>query len=227
MLSRGPRRLIAPLYRAHRAVTANVPSRYLSSEAAEDYTENKPVVDRFAGVGQGFEISVAKVLTQKVDESQVVIQRSGTIELPVDYYQKVLNSAFGHGGWTLVPVGEIIELDLEESSSQFKVVQLVREYALYCNGRFVSQCYGETAFFPGKQKYSDSTEKIKGVALTRCCKDLGIASELWDKDWVEAWKKKYAHQQMAKNISWDSNGAGRLMWKKKKDEWKFPFESCN
>ena len=58
---------------------------------------------------------------------------------------------------------------------------VAREYALYCEGRFVSQSLGEHTFFgKSNQHYGNACEAAKSSALRRCCKDLGISSELWD-----------------------------------------------
>lgn len=58
-----------------------------------------------------------------------------------------------------------------------------QEYALFCMGQFVSQSYGEQSFdekiFTTKS-IATAIEGTKSNALMRCCKDLGIASELWD-----------------------------------------------
>ena len=51
---------------------------------------------------------------------QVTIQRGGIVELPITYYHNVLTAAFGHGGWALVPVGDIIELELGSSEQPSK-----------------------------------------------------------------------------------------------------------
>lgn len=61
-------------------------------------------------------------------------------------------------------------------------VQLVlREFALFARGRFVAQAYGEhTVYFRGQLTYGKAFESARSNALMRCCKDLGIASELWD-----------------------------------------------
>lgn len=53
-----------------------------------------------------------------------------------------------------------------------------REYALVCNGRFVSTARGEQAYFDA-DNLATASEGCKSNALMRCCKDLGIASELW------------------------------------------------
>ena len=47
-----------------------------------------------------------------------------------------------------------------------------------CHGRLVSVARGEQDYFdPGG--IATATEGCKSNALMRCCKDLGIASELW------------------------------------------------
>ena len=58
---------------------------------------------------------------------------------------------------------------------------ITREYALFCCGRYVSQAVGEHTFYgQGNMVYGRAMEAARSNALVRCCKDLGIASELWD-----------------------------------------------
>ena len=58
---------------------------------------------------------------------------------------------------------------------------ITREYALYCQSRFVAQATGEHTFYSKSNlSYGKACESAKSNALMRCCKDLGIASELWD-----------------------------------------------
>ena len=59
---------------------------------------------------------------------------------------------------------------------------VTREYALFCHGRFVSQATGEHNYYPtrGGMTFGKACESAKSNALMRCCKDLGIASDLWD-----------------------------------------------
>jgi hypothetical protein len=58
---------------------------------------------------------------------------------------------------------------------------ITREYALFCLGRFVSQAVGEHTFYTKiNLSYGKAVESAKSNALMRCCKDLGVASELWD-----------------------------------------------
>jgi hypothetical protein len=110
----------------------------------------------------------------------------GLIYLPEIKYRRVLNKAFGPGGWGLAP--------RSETNVGPKVVS--REYALVCQGRCVpvyitninlseSSIRSLVAVARGEQEYFDpsniptATEGCKSNALMRCCKDLGIASELW------------------------------------------------
>lgn len=58
---------------------------------------------------------------------------------------------------------------------------ITREYALYAHGRFVAQAMGEHTFYSRTNlSYGKACESAKSNALMRCCKDLGVASELWD-----------------------------------------------
>ena len=58
---------------------------------------------------------------------------------------------------------------------------VTREYMLYCHGRFVAQAMGEHTYYSRNNlQYGKACESAKSNALMRCCKDLGIASSLWD-----------------------------------------------
>lgn len=55
----------------------------------------------------------------------------GIIYLPEIKYRRILNKAFGPGGWGLAPRGETIVTE--------KAV--TREYALVCHGRYALQVF--------------------------------------------------------------------------------------
>jgi hypothetical protein len=77
---------------------------------------------------------------------------------------------------------------------------VTQEHALFCHGQFVSQ--GKNIFFKSKawgeqtfdeeklshKSLSTALEGAKSNALMRCCKDIGIASELWDPIYIEGMK---------------------------------------
>jgi hypothetical protein len=88
--------------------------------------------------------------------------------LPEILYRRILNQAFGPGGWGMVPRGEMTVTKNMVS----------REWALLAAGRLVAVARGEQTFFD-PSGVPTASEGCKSNALMRCCKDLGIASELW------------------------------------------------
>jgi len=72
-----------------------------------------------------FEPRVAEILMRRVDADDVEVKPDGIIYLPEIKYRRILNAAFGPGGWGLAPRGELIVGE--------KVV--TREYALIVHGR--------------------------------------------------------------------------------------------
>ena len=78
----------------------------------------------------------------------------------------------------------LCELQNDRDNSQL----IVREYALFCLGRFVAQTVGEHTFYStNNMVYGRAMESAKSNALMRCCKDLGVASELWDPQVNSVW----------------------------------------
>lgn len=66
-----------------------------------------------------------------------------------------------------------------------------REWVLVCHGRYVATARGEQEYFD-VNGIATASEAAKSNALMRCCKDLSIASELWDPRFIREFKKKYA-----------------------------------
>jgi hypothetical protein len=112
----------------------------------------------------------------------------GLIYLPEIKYRRVLNRAFGPGGWGLAP--------RSETNVGPKIVS--REYALVCFGRLVAIARGEQEYFD-PNGIPTATEAAKSNALMRCCKDLGIASELWDPRFIREFKAKHAVEIFAEH----------------------------
>lgn len=74
---------------------------------------------------QPFAKEAADILLAPLDPGDVEIKPDGIIYLPEIKYRRILNRAFGPGGWGLAPRGEAIVTD--------KAV--TREYALVAHGR--------------------------------------------------------------------------------------------
>lgn len=149
-----------------------------AAPAAPRHTETS-----FDGIStRAFPRKVADRLVAPVDPNIVEIKPDGTVYLPEIMYRRILNSAFGPGGWALMPRGPATHGD------KF----LTREWALFCHGRFVAQASGESEMLTSFTGPATALEGVKSQALVRCCKDLGVASELWDMAYVTDWKNKYA-----------------------------------
>ena len=74
---------------------------------------------------EAFSPEAAKILTAPVSTDDIEIKSDGVIYLPEIKYRRILNQAFGPGGWGLAPRGETIVTS--------KAV--TREYALVVLGR--------------------------------------------------------------------------------------------
>ncbi|KAK6457838.1 uncharacterized protein RJT20DRAFT_115064 [Scheffersomyces xylosifermentans] len=162
--------------------------------------------DSFHGLGSvPFPREVADILLAPIADEDIEIKPDGLLYLPEIKYRRILNRAFGPGGWGLAPRTETL----------ITPKQLSREYALICHGRLVSVARGEQDYFGGEEKVTTALEGCKSNALMRCCKDLGIASELWDPSFIRAWKKKYCDEVFAEHVTTKKK---KKLWKLKKNK---------
>jgi hypothetical protein len=76
---------------------------------------------------QPFSKEAAEVLQQPIPPEDIEVKPDGIMYLPEIKYRRILNKAFGPGGWGLAPRGETIITDKS----------VTREYALVAHGRFV------------------------------------------------------------------------------------------
>ncbi|KAI0832721.1 mitochondrial genome maintenance MGM101-domain-containing protein [Trametes gibbosa] len=150
---------------------------------------------------QPFPREVSDVLMTPVDPLDVEIKPDGLIYLPEIKYRRVLNKAFGPGGWGLAP--------RSETNVGPRVVS--REYALVCLGRLVGIARGEQEYFD-PNGIPTATEACKSNALMRCCKDLGIASELWDPRFIREFKSKYCVEVFAEDTRTKKK---KKLWRRK------------
>ncbi|KAI9104509.1 mitochondrial genome maintenance protein [Phlyctochytrium arcticum] len=148
-----------------------------------------------------FPKEIADVLLAPLPEKDIEIKPDGLLYLPEIKYRRILNRAFGPGGWGLIPRGP----------HTVNKKNISREYALFCLGRFVGQARGEQDYF-SEDKLPTASEGVKSNALMRCCKDLGIASELWDPVFIDEFKSKHCIQ--LPTVSGYSN-TRKLLWRRK------------
>jgi hypothetical protein len=71
-----------------------------------------------------------------------------------------------------------------------RTVRLQKRYEMWLTSRLVSVARGEQEYFD-ESGIPTATEACKSNALMRCCKDLGIASELWDPTFIREFKSKH------------------------------------
>ncbi len=65
---------------------------------------------------------------------------------------------------------------------------------------FVATARGEQEFFK-PSGVPTASEGAKSNALMRCCKDLGISSELWDPRFIRQFRKKHCIEVWAQDTS--------------------------
>jgi hypothetical protein len=158
-------------------------SEYLINDPSSNWSRS------FYGLSvEPFPKEIADVLLAPIPIEDIEIKPDGMLYLPEIKYRRILNRAFGPGGWGLAPRGE----------HSVSPRTISREYALICHGRFVAQARGEQDYFD-PNGLATAAEGCKSNALMRCCKDLGIASELWDPAFIRKFKAEHCVEVMAEH----------------------------
>ncbi|KAF3068358.1 hypothetical protein GL218_08404 [Daldinia childiae] len=168
----------------------------------------------YHGLGtSAFSPETATVLQARLNPEDIEVKPDGIIYLPEIKYRRILNTAFGPGGWGLAPRGQLMVHE--------KLV--TRDYALVVHGRFVAQARGEMSYFT-EEGVSTAAEGCKSNALMRCCKDLGIASELWDPRFIRKFMKEHAMQVWVEHATTKKR---KQIWLRKDDEVRYPFKKTS
>ncbi|KAF9117658.1 hypothetical protein BGW39_001969 [Mortierella sp. 14UC] len=116
-------------------------------------------------------------------------------------------------GWGLAP----------RSEHSISLKNISREYALVCKGRFVSTARGEQAYFDA-DNLATASEGCKSNALMRCCKDLGIASELWDPAFIRKFKRQYCEEVFVEHAVTKKK---KKLWKRKdQGDFDYPYSKA-
>ena len=97
---------------------------------------------------------------------------------------------------------------------------VTREYGLVCLGRLVSVARGEQAYFD-PEGVPMATEGCKSNALMRCCKDLGVASELWDPRFIKKFMAEWGRETMVEHVVTKKRRKHAM---RKDDEVKYPLK---
>lgn len=165
----------------------------------------------FQGLGsQAFSKEAAQTLQAPLTVEDVEITPDGLLYLPEIKYRRVLNAAFGPGGWGLAPRSDTVVTD--------KIV--TREYGLICEGRLVSVARGEQTYF-NEDGVPTASEGCKSNAMMRCCKDLGVASELWDPKFIRKFKAAHCDEVWGTHVV---NKRKKKLWKLKGEVLSYPYQ---
>ncbi len=156
-------------------------------------------VDEYHGIAsQPVNAEASAVLQAPVLDAEIDILPTGEVYLSQIGYRRRLNAAFGPGGWGMKPLSKP-SLNVETVIVNEKAKErstLLQEWALYGSGNFIASAYGEAEYQPSNARmtYATALESLKSNALMRCCKDLGIASECWDKRFCHAFQRDHCVQ---------------------------------
>ncbi len=161
---------------------------------------------------------VQRKLSAEIDKNDVAIRPDGIIYLPGVFYRKRLIEAFHAGGWALYSRNIFYD----------KNINLVCYHGvLFVLGQFISEAVGEQKYHPNNKSmtYASAVEGAKTDCLTRCCKDLGIATELWSPNFIMEWREEFAVSEWYTDKR-DNNKV--LLWRRKDyPQYGWPYEISN
>ncbi|KXS17005.1 hypothetical protein M427DRAFT_122393, partial [Gonapodya prolifera JEL478] len=129
---------------------------------------------------------VEQLLRSWGDYDLSVREDTGWVYLREDRYESLLNSVFGYEGWLILPSGP----------PTLTSTIVSQPFALLCRQQFVATARGSfippigTHVPPNPGTDPSVQRAMRYEALARCCKDLGVASELWDPAWVNNWRDR-------------------------------------
>lgn len=89
--------------------------------------------------------------------------------------------------------------------------------------RLVSIARGEMTYFD-PDGIPTATEGCKSNALMRCCKDLGIASELWDPRFIRRFLASRGKEIIVEHAQTKKR---RKHWMRKDDELRYPWKEVS
>jgi len=118
------------------------------------------------------------------DVAEVEIRPDGLIYLPQAFFRSRLNEVLGIGQWALV---------------QHRVIMDMENYVYFDGSLLIRDCFVARAMGEGQKHDSNPMQSLAAVyesaksdCIVRCCKDLSIASKLWQPEFARSWVERNA-----------------------------------
>lgn len=159
---------------------------------------------------------IQKILLAPIDESKIKIRPDGLIYIPGVFWRRRLIEAFGVGGWGIfqwsITTAAIPDEDGNVASGR---TLLYYDGSLIAHGSAIARACGEQEFYQSNKgmSHASAIEAAKTNCLERCCKDLGMFMELWDKDYADSWRAANAIEAWCET----DKGRSKKMWRLKTD----------
>lgn len=146
------------------------------------------------------------VFSEPINPEDVQIRPDGLVYLPWTWYAGRLNRALGRLQWALLPQAGAQKIPMGNSEL------VVWGHWFVVRGVVVGFEYGECTYRPDNftMSFGDAAAGAKSNSLARNCKMLGMSLELWNQEWVSAWKEKYAERVRNPN-----GNRPEFIWRKK------------
>lgn len=124
-----------------------------------------------------------KIIYAKVDEEGVLIRPDGIVYLSWTWYANKFRKAFGNQ-WAQIPA------DRPQREGNL----ILQPFWLFIKGIPQAWAMGQQTYHPNNRNmtYGDAIEACASNAITRLGKKMGMASELWNTEWVKKWRNKHA-----------------------------------
>jgi hypothetical protein len=144
-------------------------------------------------------------------DDEYEIRPDGFIYIPQALIKRRLNEVLGVGQWALVKINDRFE------EKKAGVYRIFFDGALMIRGVFASRSVGESMYNETNpnQSWASALEAAKSDTIVRCCKDLGIASEVHQPAFVRAWQKKNAVKVFVKKEKANGVEGTDIAWRRK------------
>lgn len=152
-------------------------------------------------------------LSAAVNVRDILIKPTGQPYLSHPAYTQLFNRAFGRLGWSLRPASN----PKKAQSPGKKSVQIVRAYILYIHGKPVAFAEGEHEYWESnaEQSYGDALEATFASALRRCAKRIGVGLELWDRNFLDKFKREHCLSERVRYKDRYGNQQTKIVWRRR------------